>query len=174
MQSLALAEWWHNSNFHSSIQMTPFEALYGYPPPIHVPYISGTTTDVEVDKQLRDKDNMLKLLRFHLHRSHHRMVQLANRKTFDRSFQIGDWVFVKLHPYRQLTVANRRNQKLTPLFYGPYRIPDKIGVVAYKLYMPLQSKVHPMFHVSKLKLFVNAGQKVSARLLQTHMDESYP
>ena len=29
---LHLAEYWFNSNYHTSSKMTPFEALYGYPP----------------------------------------------------------------------------------------------------------------------------------------------
>jgi transposase InsO family protein len=29
---LPLAQWWYNSNFHSSLKTTPFQALYGYPP----------------------------------------------------------------------------------------------------------------------------------------------
>jgi hypothetical protein len=31
---LPLAEWWYNTNHHSSTGLTPFEALYGYPPPV--------------------------------------------------------------------------------------------------------------------------------------------
>ncbi|GJY93093.1 retrotransposable element Tf2 [Tanacetum coccineum] len=38
---LPLAELWYNSNYHSSIDTTPFEALYGQPPPVHVPYVGG-------------------------------------------------------------------------------------------------------------------------------------
>ena len=30
---LSLAQWWYNSNFHSSLKTSPFQALYGYPPP---------------------------------------------------------------------------------------------------------------------------------------------
>ena len=32
-QYLPLAEWWYNTSWHSAIKLTPFEALYGYPPP---------------------------------------------------------------------------------------------------------------------------------------------
>ena len=30
---LPLAEFWFNTNFHTSTKLTPFEALFGYPPP---------------------------------------------------------------------------------------------------------------------------------------------
>jgi hypothetical protein len=29
-----MAEWWYNSSWHSAIKITPFEALYGYQPPV--------------------------------------------------------------------------------------------------------------------------------------------
>lgn len=31
---LSMAEWWYNTTCHTAINMTPFEALYGYQPPI--------------------------------------------------------------------------------------------------------------------------------------------
>lgn len=33
MKWLALAEWWYNTNFHNSTQLTPFEAVYRTLPP---------------------------------------------------------------------------------------------------------------------------------------------
>ena len=71
---------------------------------------------------------------------HHRVV----------TFQIGDWVYVKLRPYRQTTVADKF-QKLGKRFYGPYQITEVIGKVAYRLALPPTAKIHPVFHISKLK-----------------------
>jgi IS30 family transposase len=36
---LPLAEWWYNTNYHSVTKMTPYQVLYGVPPPLHIPYL---------------------------------------------------------------------------------------------------------------------------------------
>lgn len=48
----ALAEWWYNSTFNPTIQTSPYEALYGKPPPNHLSYLPGEDVDEEVDKSL--------------------------------------------------------------------------------------------------------------------------
>lgn len=75
----------------------------------------------------------------------------ADKNRTERSFNVGSWVYLKLQPYIQTSVAPRASQKLAYWFFGLYQITEKIGTVAYKLKLPESSSVHPVFHVSQLK-----------------------
>ncbi|KAA3484837.1 reverse transcriptase [Gossypium australe] len=59
---LHLEEWWYNTTHHSAIQTTPFEALYGQAPPLHLPYLVHSFQVASVDRSLQHKESMRKLL----------------------------------------------------------------------------------------------------------------
>ena len=60
---------------------------------------------------------------------------------------------VKLQPYRQHSVALRKNQKLGMRFFGPFEVVERVGHVAYKLKLPEAARIHLVFHISLLKKF---------------------
>jgi len=45
----------------------------------------------------------------------------------------------------------KKDNKLSTKYYGPYKVFQKIGTMAYKLELPVASQVHLVFHVSCLK-----------------------
>jgi hypothetical protein len=162
---LATAEFWYNSSEHSAIGRSPFEALYGYSPRLlAVPPIVETTPASELLGWSSDRSWMDELIQSHLYRAKHRMKKQADLHRSERSFAVGDSVYLKLQPYVQTSLAPRSHQKLAFRFFGPFRITDRIGTVAYRLDLPPHSAIHPVFHVSQLKLVVGAGHQVTPTL----------
>ena len=166
---LPLAEFWFNTSFHISLKLTPFEALYGFPPPKLQAYILGTTRVDALDTLLSQRQVMLDTLKGNLIVAQDRMKFYVDKHRQDRSFQVGDWVFLKLQPHRQKTLAYKGRWKLSPHYFGPFQVLQKIGTVSYKLALPPESKIHLVFHVSCLKL--KLGQHVTPLPIFPPIDE---
>lgn len=81
------------------------------------------------------------LVKMHLQRAQRRMKVQADKHRSERSFSVGDMVFLKLQPYAQTSVAQKANNELSFRYFGPFKVIRKINDIAYELMLPESSKV---------------------------------
>ena len=137
--------------------MSPFFVVYGKQPPSIPQYITGSSHIGVVDSELIDHECILSKLKAHLERVQARQNYYFDLHRIDHPFKVGDLVMVKLRPYCQFYVESFRNQKLAQRFYGPFPIIKRVQDVAFELQLHAGSKIHHVFHISKLKPFMGGG-----------------
>ena len=110
--------------------------------------------DPEAQDFLSAKQQMLQQLKANLVLAQNRMKKYADTKRVERTFQVGEPVYLKMAPYRLATFGFRGALKLQNKFYGPFLVIQKVGNCACKLQLPSSVQIHPVFHVSQLKRHV--------------------
>ncbi|KAA0043239.1 transposon Tf2-1 polyprotein isoform X1 [Cucumis melo var. makuwa] len=83
-----------------------------------------------------------------------------------------EWVkWLPWTEYWQVTLGRKRNEKLSPRFFDPYKVLEKVGYVAYRLELPANTTIHPLFHVSQLRKLV--GQHKNLQPTIQYVNENY-
>ena len=157
---LPLIEFAYNNSYHSSIQMAPYEALYGRKCRSPIGWFDVGETKLIGPDVIQQAVDKVKLIQERLLAAQSRQKSYADNRRRDLEFQIGDWVFLKVSPMRGVMRFGRKG-KLSPRYIGPYQIVRKIGKVAYELDLPSDLEaVHPVFHVSMLRKCIGDPSRV--------------
>ena len=109
---LSQAEYWYNTSYHSSLKKTPFEAAYGFPPPNIGENILPDQLNGDAQQFFQDRDALLLHLKSNLEAAQARMKKYADRKRTERILEVGDMVYLKMHPYRLNAFGLRTHIKL--------------------------------------------------------------
>jgi hypothetical protein len=94
------------------------------------------------------------MVRENLHIAQSRQKSYANHRRRELSFEVGDFIYLKVSPMRGLRHFKVQGN-LAPRFIRPFKILEKKGEVTYQLELPPQlSDVHDVLHVSQLKKYL--------------------
>ena len=110
--------------------------LYGYHPPSITSSLREKSKVQVVEYHIHHQQKLLLLLKDNLNLAQNRMKQQVDQHCNKRSFDVGDWIFLQLQPYKQMSLKHKKDNKLSPKYSGPYKVMQNIGTMVYKLDLP--------------------------------------
>ncbi|XP_070011432.1 uncharacterized protein [Nicotiana sylvestris] len=143
--------------------MAPYGALYSRRCRSPIGWFKAGETNLLGSDLVQEAMEKVQLIRQRLLVAKSIQKFYADKRKRDLVFTIGDKVFLQVSPMKGVMQFGKRG-KLSPRFIGPYKIPDRVGAVAYRLTLPPElSFIHLVFHVSMLrKCISNSSQVIEA------------
>ena len=141
------------ASYQASIQMAPYEALYGRPCQSSICWTGMGERSIIGPDLIRDTSKKVNLIQKCLLMAQSRQKSYAERRRWPLEFEVGDHVFLKVMPKKGVVRFGKRG-KLASRYIGPFEVLERVDTVAYRLALPPSlSGVHEVFHVSMLRKY---------------------
>ena len=171
---LPLVEFSYNNSYQATIEMAPYEALYGRKcrSPVHWDEVGERKLlGPEIVQQTAE---VVEKIRQRMLTAQSRQKSYADKRRKPLDFEVGDMVFLKISPMKGVMRFGIKG-KLNPRFIGPFEILKRVGDLAYELALPPAiSSVHNVFHISMLRKYISDTSHIlSYESLKLRNDLSY-
>ncbi|KAL6456911.1 hypothetical protein MHYP_G00338740 [Metynnis hypsauchen] len=160
-EHLPWAEYAHNTLRHSSLGMSPFECQFGFPPPMFPEEEREVGVPAAEQFVLRCRRAWQKARASLLTTTEARKQVADRRRRPAPTFRPGQrvWLSAKDLP------LHVESKKLAPRYVGPFKVDQRVNPVSYRLRLPPSMRVHPTFHVSRLRPFLCGTRPPAPRLV---------
>ncbi|KAL0179640.1 hypothetical protein M9458_025082, partial [Cirrhinus mrigala] len=147
------AEYAQNSLHKPATNLTPFQCILGFQPPLF-PWSGEPSSLPAVNSWFQRSEETWNRSHVHLQGAIRRTQEQANRRRRPNPpYEPGQWVWLSTRDLRLRLPC----KKLSPRYVGPFKIIKQITPVSYHLELPSDYRISPTFHVS---LFKPAGAPV--------------
>ncbi|XP_019256269.1 PREDICTED: uncharacterized protein LOC109234655, partial [Nicotiana attenuata] len=117
---LPLIEFAYNNSFHASIQMAPFEALYGRRCRSPIGWFEAGEAELIGPDLVHQAMEKVKVIQERMKTAQSRQKSYADVRRRGLEFQVDDWVFLRVSPMKGVMRFGKKG-KLSPRYVGPYR-----------------------------------------------------
>jgi hypothetical protein len=156
---LHLVEFSYNNGYQTSLNMSPFEALYRRKCNTPVSWDNPTDREMVGPELLKEMEEQMPKIKQNLKVAQDRKKSYVEKNRAHKEFKVGDHVFLRVKANRSsLKLGNC--SKLTARYCGPFKILERIGLVSYRLALLVCISIHNVFHVSLLKKCVHDANHV--------------
>jgi hypothetical protein len=171
---LALAEFSYNNSYQSSLQMAPFEALYGRRCRTPLSWSETGERKIFGPDLVVEAEDKVKVIQANLKTAQSRQKSYADRRRKPMQFQVADFIYLRVSPTKGVQRFGIKG-KLAPRYVGSFEILKVYGPVAYRIRLPSQlAAIHDVFHISKLKKCIKVlTEIVETRTIEIEPDLSY-
>jgi hypothetical protein len=163
-EHLGILEFAYNSAPHATTKQSPFYLNYGYEPkkPIDLEPKADSDRSIVSIEALHERIKLAnQVAAEEIAKAQKAMKKYSDKKHRPLQFNQGDLVLLSAENINVPPTLG--SYKLNSKYLGPFKVKKCIGSVDYELDLPSTFRIHPVFHVSKLREYSPTDSKFGER-----------